>query len=120
MWQSGFAGSIVSMASYVLGGVYLLKLLQKMKFSRTAVIFAFSIYALNPNILFMQTLAMTETLLIFLAIASCYYLYLWSIEYKYKDLVFGALFVFLSTLTRYDGWFLFLIIGLYVGYKRKI
>lgn len=122
LWQSGFAGSLISMVSYVLGGVYFLKLMEKMDLKRSIIIIAFSVYAINPNMLFMQSLSMTESLLIFMAIASCYYLYVWSESLKPNDLVKAAFFILMSSLTRYDGWFLLLFASLFVLYvtlKRK-
>ncbi len=124
LWQSGIAGSVISMVSYVLGGVYLLKLLNKLEFSRIALLISFVIYALNPNMLYMQSLPLTEALLIFLAIAACYYLYSWSKDFKPSNLTLSAIFILLSSLTRYDGWFLLLFASIFVGIvsliKKKI
>ena len=122
LWQSGFAGSIISMASYVAGGIFFIKLLNRMNFTLTALLFAFTVYALNPNMLFMQSIPMTESLLMFLAIASIYYLYIWSEELNHKYLILSSIFIFLSSLTRYDGWFLLLASTLFViiiSFKKR-
>lgn len=122
LWKSGLAGSIVSMLSYILGGVYLFRLTKEIKFDYRAQIVSLLSYALNPNILFMQATPMTESLLIFLAIACVYYLVRWAKRLNFIDLVLGAFFVFLSTLTRYDGWFLLLFVTIatfIVAYRKK-
>lgn len=122
LWHSGIAGSIPSMISYVLGGYYLLRLTKVLKFDIWASLLTFSIYALNPNLLFMQAIPMTESLLIFLAIASCYYIVSWVKTDNIKDLIGGALFTFLSTLTRYDGWFLVFFatfVVFFVTFKKR-
>lgn len=122
LWRSGIAGSVVSMASYVLGGIYLIKITRELSFDIKASIVTLAIYMLNPNLLFMQTTPMTESLLIFLSVASVYYLLRWVKRFALTDLVASAIFVFLSTLTRYDGWFLlafaFVTVGV-VAYKKK-
>lgn len=114
LWRSGLAGSLVSMASFILGGFYFYKLLKILKFDWRGIILALSVYSFNPNLLFMQTTPMTESLLIFLSIACVYHLLRWVKFGKPIDMVSVAFFTFLSSMTRYDGWFLLLGILLVV------
>jgi hypothetical protein len=122
LWHSGIAGSIVSIVSFVLGGVYLVKLCERLNFSKVASIVSLLIYTFNPNLLFMQTTPMTESLLIFLSIAVVYHLVGWAKDFNPLDLISAGFFTFLSTLTRYDGWFLLAFSALVVfiiAYRRK-
>lgn len=122
LWQSGLAGSIVSMASFVLGGFYIVKLAQKLNFDLGATMVAVAIYAINPNLLFMQTTPMTESLLMFLSIAAVYYTVSWVKSLNILDIMAAGFFTFLATLTRYDGWFLLIFIAMavsYVAFKKR-
>lgn len=106
MWHSGLAGAIQSMVAYVATGIViytLLKVLGVGMFGRLAGVFVF---ALNLNILYMQSTAMTELLLIGTMIAGTYELLMWHKEQTMVRLVKAAFWILLSTLIRYDGWFL--------------
>lgn len=122
LWHSGIAGSIISIASFVLGGVYLIKLCERLNFSKIAALVSLMIYSFNPNLLFMQTTPMTESLLIFLSIATVYHLVGWSKNFNTLDLISAGFFTFLSTLTRYDGWFLLAfstLVVFIIAYRKK-
>ena len=109
MWHSGLSGAIVSMFSYVGSGIYIWLLLRKLNIGlvgRLAGVFAF---AANANILYLQSTAMTELLFIFTFCAALYQLISWYKSDDVWDLVKAAFWIMLSTLTRYDAWFIFLI-----------
>lgn len=122
LWHSGIAGSIISIVSYILGGLYLILIFKKLKLDTFALLAGLLAYAFNLNLLFMQATPMTESLLIFLSIGTVYYLINWVKDEKITSLVLAALFTFLSTLTRYDGWFLlafmFFAVAL-ISFKKK-
>ncbi|MBI3887869.1 hypothetical protein HY310_02265 [Candidatus Microgenomates bacterium] len=72
-----------------------------------------AVFALNINVLYMQSTAMTELLLLATMTAGSYELLMWHKEEKLFRLLKAAFWIMLSTLIRYDGWFLFLFaIGL--------
>ena len=138
LWQSGIAGSIPSMIAYVLGGMGIFRLVRGM----TPTLFqnegkdgaprptslpglvATAIYALNPNLLYMQTTAMTETILLAF--------FLWALVYLEELLnwINGfatdegphklaperllercGICLAGAAWTRYDGWFIGAVIG---------
>src|SRR5690349_16675730 len=72
MWQSGLGASIPSMLSYILGALGIFRLVRGLAWRATAWLAAL-IYALNPNLIYMQATAMTETL--YLA------LFVWAVVY---------------------------------------
>ena len=72
LWRSGIAGSIPSMVAYVVGTLGIFRLVRA-RASALAAYFAAAIYALNPNLLYMQTTAMNEP--IFLAF------FIWTLVY---------------------------------------
>lgn len=125
LWRSGIAGAIPGMLAFVLGALGIFRLLSA-RAGAVAGYAAAAIYALNPNLLYMQTTAMNEP--IFLAFFICSVVYLdeflratsppdpssmakpaelrprRALEYCGITMAGGAL-------TRYDGWFSATIIG---------
>jgi len=118
MWQSGAGGSIPSMAAYVLGVLGVFKLV-RVTLSRgeeangTAKIAAWAsaiLYGANPNLIYMQATAMSESL--YLAF------FIWAVAYfaafagqadagkANRSLTKCGLCLAAACLTRYDGWFL--------------
>ncbi len=107
MWHSGLAGAIVSMISFVATGVLVYKFLEKIGVGIFGRIIGVLIFAANINILYLQSTAMTELLLLAVMTAGVYELMLWHKNGNVLNLIKAAFWVMLSTLTRYDGWFLF-------------
>ena len=125
MWTSGWGGSMPSMTAFVLATVGLFRLVRG-RASRTSAYLAAAIFALNPNLLYMQSTAMTET--IFLAT------FIWSLVYL--DEFLRGLFaddrsraatlkpteavercgiaLAAGILTRYDGWVLAAVVGVVI------
>lgn len=106
MWHSGFAGAFWNMISFVGTGILVFKFLQKLGVGLLGRYIAVAVFIFNINILYLQSTAMTELLLLFTMTAGCYYLMCWSIDDKLVDIIRAAFWIMLSTLTRYDGWFL--------------
>lgn len=111
MWRSGVGAFIPSMIAYVAGCLGIFRLVRGFA-SRPTAWLAALIYALNPNLLYMQATAMTETL--YLA------LFIWAIVHfsefvraaqpdaqrAARSLRFSGVMVAAAMLVRYDGWFL--------------
>src|SRR5271156_6204206 len=72
LWRSGIAGAIPSMLAYVLGALGIFRLV-KGRAPKIVAYIATGIYALNPNLLYMQSTAMNEP--IFLAF------FVWTLVY---------------------------------------
>ena len=112
LWQNGLAGSIPSMLSYIAAVVGLYRLARHMlppAWSLAATAF----FALNPNLLYLSTTAMTEPL--FLAIV------IWmvvltlecaaavergAVKPASRLLIGVGLLILAAVYTRYDGWIL--------------
>ena len=116
MWQTGLVGSIPSMLAYIAGALGVLRLVFGLA-SRGAAWIAALIYAFNPNLIYMQATAMTETLyLAFFIWAALYFAeFVRSAsdepQRAGRSLVKCGLMVGLAMLVRYDGWFLAAIIA---------
>ena len=113
MWQSGAGGSIPSLAAYVFGVVGIFRLVRAALTrdvktdvrARVAAWIAALIYGANPNLVYMQTTAMGETLYL------CFFV--WAVVY-FSEFVQGdsrglmrcGWCLLAACLTRYDGWLL--------------
>jgi hypothetical protein len=105
LFYTGIAGSVVSMVSYVIACVFLYKTVQGLTDgNRLAAIAGTLIFALNPNVLYMQSIPMTELLFFATTAATVYYMQAW-IQTERKYYLFAAAFACaLGTLTRYEAW----------------
>lgn len=112
MWHSGLAGALWSMISFVATGIMLFLFLREMRVGLLGRYAGVIVFAANLNILYLQSTAMTELGLIGTTMAASYFLLLWYTRNKLSFLLLSALFVMLSTLIRYDGWFLFFFVSL--------
>lgn len=115
LWKTGLAGSIVSGISFTVAGMYLYKLMYLVSGKVTTALVAVFAYVANPNLLYMQTTAMFEPLLLATLVGAIYYLVLWAKEKTTVHLLLGSFFVMLSTLTRYDGWAMLIASAAAVG-----
>jgi hypothetical protein len=129
LWQTGIGGSIPSMAAYVFGTIGIFRLVrgtldsssEPKPTARIAAWGAAIVYAANPNLIYLQATAMTESL--YLA------LFIWAVVYfresieetenlgdnsqtKRTPLIKCGLCVAGACLTRYDAWFLAGAMGL--------
>ena len=111
LYSSGIAGAIVSMVSYVVATVFLYKLIVSVTKDRVAGLIGVVAFS-SPNILYMQSVPMSEMPFITFFVMSVYFLMRWvqDVE-KLRFLFLTALAVFLATLTRYEGWVLFWVVA---------
>lgn len=106
MWQTGLSGAIQSMFSFVATGILVYLYLKELNVSLGIRLFGVFMFVANLNVLYLQSTAMTELLLLATMTAGAYYLLLWAKRDGLVDLLKSSGFIMLSTLIRYDGWFL--------------
>lgn len=111
LWHTGLAGAIFSMISYVLATLVIFRLTSLVIKDRLSVWLGTLVFATNLNILYMQSTPMTELLLLLFFASASYFFYRWVKSQKLNDLLLTALSIFFATLTRYDGWFLLIVIA---------
>lgn len=115
MWQTGIGASIPSMLAYIAGTLGVFRLVRGMA-SRMAGWIGALVFALNPNLIYMQATAMTESLYLAFFIWSAVYFAEFAgaagdePEIARKALKKCALMVSAAMLVRYDGWFLAAVI----------
>ncbi|MBI2022971.1 hypothetical protein HYT01_00200 [Candidatus Giovannonibacteria bacterium] len=107
MWHSGLSGAIFSMPGFVLTGIFIWKFLEQLNAGFWGKIAGILVFVLNVNVLYLQSTAMTELLLLATMTAAAYYFMLWFKGGNILHLISSAFWLMLSTLIRYDGWFLF-------------
>jgi hypothetical protein len=113
MWRTGAGGSIPSMGAYVFGVAGIFRLTRDAlsggpspdRIAHLAAWFAAAVYAANPNLIYMQSTAMGES--IYLAF------FVWAVLYFLEaargnpgSLMKCGLCLAGACFTRYDGWFL--------------
>ena len=108
-FYSGFAGSVVMMASYVLCTLFVYKFVWRMTHRYTAAAAGAAVFALNPNILYMQSTPMTEMLMFATMMGAVYGLLCWvqtddSNRFHQIYLLAAGLSALMCALTRYEGW----------------
>ncbi|MDP9266829.1 MAG: hypothetical protein M3P27_00710 [Acidobacteriota bacterium] len=135
-WQSGIGGSIYSMGAYIFGCLGSFRLALRLTHSRAAAAVACIVFAANPNLLYMQSTAMTEPL--------CIALFIWIAVYftefeqasrpnhdegnaqtgdarAARALTRCGCCIAAMALTRYDGWFaglVFVLVAFVVLIRR--
>lgn len=129
-WQSGAGGSVPSMAAYVLGVVGMFRLVRSAtsfnlppdSSARIAAWIAAGIYAANPNLLYLQSTAMTESLYLALSVWALVYFteFVQQITFPApreestaaRSLIKCGFCLVAACFTRYDGWFLSVLLVL--------
>jgi hypothetical protein len=123
MWQSGLGGSIPSMVAYVMGVVGVFRVMRGLapdvgagSAARGGAWVAALVYAGNPNLIYLQMTAMTESL--YLALFVWTAVYFTELVRTFRNdspkkgaqvgatLFRGGLCLAAAELTRYDGWYL--------------
>jgi hypothetical protein len=121
-WQSGLAGAIPSMASYVMACAGIYRLARRWMRPLLALL-VFAALALNPGLLYMSVTAMTEPLFLALMIWSVVHLTAFESALRETDapaarsaLIKLTLVLISAVFTRYDGWILGTLAWLAVAY----
>ena len=113
LWRSALAGSIVSGACFILAGTFLFASVRRIFGSRTVAAAAVLVFATNPNLLYLQSTAMTEPLFMCEVMALVYCSVLFRDTQSWLAICGAGLAAFCATLTRYDGWFLLPFVALF-------
>jgi cellulose synthase/poly-beta-1,6-N-acetylglucosamine synthase-like glycosyltransferase len=107
LWHSGLAGSFVSMPCYVIAATCLFLAARRLTQSSSASFIGTLIFILNPNVQYLQSIPLSETVCMATFALAAYFFLCWTQEGELRQLVIAAICTFLSTLARYDGWALF-------------
>jgi hypothetical protein len=119
LWQSGLAGSFPSAGAYVLAGLFLFLAVRRVFGGNAPAWAAMLLLALNPNLLYLQSTAMTEPLFLACLMALFYFSVRFRDTQGWGALVAAALAAMAATLTRYEGWFVLPFATLYVLFAAR-
>lgn len=123
LWRNGLAGAIPPAACFVLAAWLLFATLRRLFDSTPAALAATALAALNPNLMVLQSTAMTEAIsmaclmgVVYCCVRFAHGAGLWAAAGAGVAALAG-------TLTRYEGWFLIPFVSAYlfaVGKPRRI
>jgi hypothetical protein len=120
LWHNGAAGAIVGGACFVYASLRVFSLVEELSGSRLAAWCGFGVFIVNLNILYLQSTALTEPVLLAFFMGAVYHLARWMRTLGVRDLLWSALFIFCATLTRYEGWALLVAAVVVVGVWAKL
>ncbi len=115
LFRTGLAGSMVSMAAYIVSATFLYRSVVETTRDRWAGVVGALVLMLCPSLMYLQSTPMTESLMICMSVLATYFLIVWCRTGRTGYLYATGITTLLATLTRYDGWFLVVTIGLCVG-----
>jgi len=123
LWRTGLAGSIPSSACFIAATLFLFAAARR-AFSNAAAGFAAAgLFALNPNLLYLQSTAMTEPVFFAALAALVYFAGRFAGRPGYAAAAGAGLAALAGTLTRYEGWFLLPFAAVYfllTGAQRRV
>jgi hypothetical protein len=118
LWRSGLGGALPAAACFVAGGVFLFLAVRRLMGGAAAAA-GVAAYATNPNLLYLQSAPMTESMAICWLLGLLYFTVRFSETDRWSDAVLAAAMACCGTLTRYEGWFFLPFAAAYVLVKAK-
>jgi hypothetical protein len=113
LWRSGLAGTIPGVACFALAGLFLFAAARRVFSDTAAAVCTLALFALNPNLLYVQSIPMTEPAF-FLSLCGLLYCTVAFAGTQSIWLAFCAgVFSIAGCLTRYDAWWLIPFVTLY-------
>ncbi len=113
LWRSGLAGSIPSGFCFVVAGAFLFAAVRRIFLSAEAALAAVGLFALNPNLLYLQSIPMTELAAYASLMALLYFTVRFRETQGWGAVLGAAVAACLGTMARYEGWFLLPFLALY-------
>lgn len=119
LWRSGLAGVFPSAIAFVVAGVALFAAARRVFESTPAAIVSLIVFAANPNLLYLQSTPMTESLFL-AALLVLLWATLWFRDNQsvWAIMIAGAA-ANAAALTRYEGWFVIPFVFLYLFAKAR-
>jgi hypothetical protein len=113
LWQTGLAGAIPAAVALVIGGVFFYAAIRRLFDTAPAAAAGTALLVLNPNLLYMQSIPMTETFLLASVCGLLYFTVAFRQTQSWFAVAGGAAASAAASMTRYEGWFLIPFVALY-------
>jgi hypothetical protein len=120
LWRTGLAGSIFSMASFIISVVAIYKIVALLTKNRVAAFIGGLVFAANLNMLYLQSTPLTEPLYVALFSVTALFFLKYIAHNNAKLLPVLGFMGFLQVLTRYDGWFVMGIVGMLILFNELV
>ncbi len=122
-WRSGTAGAIPASICFVIAGCFLFDLTRRALGSVTAAWTATILFALNPNLLYLQSAPMTEGVF-FAGLLGLLHATVWHAQAGGRSspwlaIASGALWASVASMSRYEGWLLLPFAALFFWFGPK-
>jgi 4-amino-4-deoxy-L-arabinose transferase-like glycosyltransferase len=122
LWHNGLAGAIPSAACFVAAGLFLFGAVRRL-FGPAAAAASVALFATNPNLLYLQSTAMTEAVFAACLLAVLYSTVRFRQTQGWLAVVGAGIAACLGALTRYEGWFVIPFVAAYfllAARKRRV
>ena len=113
LWVNGLAGAIPSAVAFLLAGTFLYLAACRIFDCPSAALAATALFALNPNVLYLQSIPMTEILFSACLLALLYFTVRFRDTQGWGAVIGAGIAACAATLTRYEAWFLLPFAALY-------
>jgi hypothetical protein len=122
LWRNGLAGAIPSSACFVVAGLFLYAAMRRAASSSAVALASLGLLALNPNILYLQAVPLTETVALAALMALLYFTVLFRETQSFAAVLGAGIASIAASLARYEGWFAVPFVVIYfliVGRKHR-
>jgi hypothetical protein len=123
LWITGLAGSIVGWVCFILSVSFLYRVIRFITNENISALMGTAFFALNPNILYLYSVPLTEPLFLMFVIIGVYHILNWLKTEISGELVRSGIALGLACLTRYEAWTFTIILALVipvVAYNQKM
>lgn len=120
LWHTGLAGSLISMAAFVLASIGVYKIVIELTGSKFGGITGVLAFSLSLNMLYLQSTPLTEPLYVTIFVYTALYLVRYVRYDSNKSLIALGVLGGIGTLTRYDAWFVAAVVGLLVLFNELL
>jgi hypothetical protein len=117
MWRTGLAGAIPGVLCFALAGMALFAATRLIFESTAAGVCAALLLALNPNVLYLQSIPMTEAVMLASFCGLLYFCARFSAKPSMWAIAGAALCSLAASATRYEGWFVIPFVCLFLLFK---
>lgn len=117
LYYSGIGGALISMVSFVASVGFIYKTLHRLTGGRVEASVGAAFFAVNVNILYMQSTPMTELPLFAALMGGVYFLQAWTDTKRYQHLLAAAFALLFATQVRYEAWIILVPLTLAVAFR---